>query len=287
VNAEQHHNPFRPPDETAPHQAFTPPPPQSTPAQSYGYASPGYAVPPVGYPGAAGWPVAMPSGPSNGLGTSAFVLGLIAACLSWTFVLSPVVLVLGVLALIFGIVGARRARRGQATNRTAALGGLWTGAGSVVIAVAHVVLLVVLGMRPVEVESEAGSAYLAEADDTVSYEDGLLLVIPEPEESADGAFVTVTARLTNDGDDGVGLDGARLVAYADGRELDADRVGRTDSAPGSLEPGETQSISFTVAIPGGASELGVDLAPSGDHDYSYWVFTLDDPVGGDPSGIGA
>jgi hypothetical protein len=169
VNAEQHHNPFRPPDETAPHQAFTPPPPQSTPAQSYGYASPGYAVPPVGYPGAAGWPVAMPSGPSNGLGTSAFVLGLIAACLSWTFVLSPVVLVLGVLALIFGIVGARRARRGQATNRTAALGGLWTGAGSVVIAVAHVVLLVVLGMRPVEVESEAGSAYLAEADDTVSY----------------------------------------------------------------------------------------------------------------------
>ncbi|MGP3968605.1 hypothetical protein [Streptomyces sp. 6N223] len=271
-----------------------PPQPQATPAQGYGYpatgplSATGYAVPSGAYPGAPGWPVVGPAGHRNGLGTAALVLGVIAACLSWTFVLSPVVLVLGVLALIFGIVGARRARGGGATNRTAALGGLWTGAGSVAIAVVHVVLLVILGMRPVEVDSEAGSAYLAEADDTVSYEDGLLLAISQPVASADGAFVTVTARLTNDGDDGVGLDGAELVAYADDRELDAGQVRRTDPAPGGLEPGETQDVSFTVAVPGGTAELGVDLAPSGDHDYSYWVFTLDGAAGGgEPSGIDA
>jgi hypothetical protein len=290
VSAEQHDNPFRPPEEGAP---VPPRQPQPSPAQVYGYGQPPAAYPgpgaatgrlsATGYPvppGGPGWPViARPVGPRNGLGTAAFVLGVIAACLAWTFVLSFVVVILAVLALIFGILGARRARQGQATNRTAALSGAWTGAASLLVGVIHFVLFVILVTQPVEVESEAGSAYLAEDGDTVLYEDGLILTIPAPQESADGSFVTVSAQLTNDGDDGVGMDSTRLVAHADGGELDAGQVRMTGSDPGTLEPGETQTVTYTVAVPGGTAELGLDFAPSGDHDYAYWVFALDGASG--------
>jgi hypothetical protein len=205
---------------------------------------------------------------------------MIGAVLTAAFVLAVPALVLGILALIFGIIGAARARRGQATNRTAALSGLWTGVGATLVSVVHIVVLIVWASQPVEVESGAGSDYLAEAGDTVTYEDGLLMVVYAPEASADGAFVTVTAQLTNDGEDGVGLDGGELVAYADGDELDADQVRLTGSEPGTLDPGETDTLTYTVTIPGGSEELGLDYAPSGDHDPAYWVFGLQGLGGG-------
>lgn len=301
MSAEQHDNPFRPPPahpQAFPAQALPAPPPPPPPAapQGYGYAYPAGGVPTArlsatGYavPVGAHAPV-WPGGPrpGNGLGTAGFVLGVIAALLSWTFVLSFVVLPLAVLALIFGIIGASRARAGRATNRTAALSGLWTGAGSLAIAVPHLVLFVVLVAQSVEVESEAGSAYLAGAGDTVVYEDGLSAVIDAPAGSADGSFVTVTALVTNDGDDDVELNDPGMAAYADGAQIDDGLVRTTGPSPGDLEPGETEAVGFTVAVPEGTTELGVDFRPSGDHEASYWVFTLEGAGdGGPPAGIGA
>src|SRR5665213_3215703 len=54
------------------------------------------------------------TGVRNGLGTTALVLGVIAVVLSWTVVGG---IILGVLAVVFGIVGRGRAKRGEATNR--------------------------------------------------------------------------------------------------------------------------------------------------------------------------
>lgn len=55
----------------------------------------------------------MAAAPRNGLGIAALVLGIIGALLFWTVIGG---LVLGLLALIFGIIGYRRTRRGEATN---------------------------------------------------------------------------------------------------------------------------------------------------------------------------
>src|ERR1700722_4273019 len=71
------------------------------------------------------------TGVRNGVGTAALVLGILAIVLSWT-VLGGIVL--GVLAVIFGIVGRGRANRGEATNRGSATAGIVTGVIGVVLA---------------------------------------------------------------------------------------------------------------------------------------------------------
>jgi uncharacterized membrane protein len=66
-------------------------------------------------------------------------LGIIS--LLFTIFLPPVGVVLGILALIFGIIGVRRARRGEATNRGQALAGAITGGIGLVISIVIVTIL--------------------------------------------------------------------------------------------------------------------------------------------------
>lgn len=62
---------------------------------------------------------------SNGLAVAALVLGIIACLLFWT-VLGGILL--GLLAVVFGIIGVRRARGGRAPRRTMAIVGAVLGA---------------------------------------------------------------------------------------------------------------------------------------------------------------
>ena len=79
------------------------------------------------------------AGASNGMGTAAMVLGIIAISTSWM----PFVVVLGViaalLALTFGWIGLRRARRSGA-SRSFAIVGLATGASALAAATVGVLL---------------------------------------------------------------------------------------------------------------------------------------------------
>ncbi|MGX1274161.1 DUF4190 domain-containing protein [Streptomyces phaeoluteigriseus] len=82
------------------------------------------------------------TGYRNGFGIAALVLGILAVVLFWTVIGG---IVLGLLALILGILGHRRARRGLATNGVMAIVGAVTGAlgliGSAVILILGVSLL--------------------------------------------------------------------------------------------------------------------------------------------------
>ncbi|WP_228976788.1 DUF4190 domain-containing protein [Streptomyces sp. DH12] len=115
-----------------------PPPPIAPggPAQPapgpYGYPAPaapaaglpGYPAHPGGYAapyGAGAWGPA----PANGLGVASMVLGIVSIVGCWMYGLG---IVLGVLALIFGIVGRKRVRRGEANNGPIATAGIVTGA---------------------------------------------------------------------------------------------------------------------------------------------------------------
>ncbi|MFC9285872.1 DUF4190 domain-containing protein [Streptomyces sp. NPDC057052] len=144
--------PFAPPADGA-----VPPPPISPdgPGQvpyggpgGYGHPGPpGYGVTPSygggpGYgvtPGHYGWPGTQPA-PSNGMGTTAMVLGIVAA---GGFCLWPVAIVVGVLALIFGLIGRGKADRGEATNPGQALAGIICGAAGLVLGVGLAVLIIV------------------------------------------------------------------------------------------------------------------------------------------------
>lgn len=104
---------------------MTTPGPEQQPYQGGGYTP----MPPAG-PGA---PQAQQARqPRNGFGVTALVLGILALVLCWT-VLGGIIL--GVLALIFGIVGLVRANRGEATNKGMSISGIVTGAIGLVVGI--------------------------------------------------------------------------------------------------------------------------------------------------------
>ncbi|MEU0369470.1 DUF4190 domain-containing protein [Streptomyces sp. NPDC006283] len=106
------------------------------PAAGFGAPDP-YGAGYPGYPGygQAGWQQT----PANGMGITAMVLGILSVCL---FCLYGVVgIVLGVLALIFGILGRKRAQRGEATNGGMALAGIILGACGIVIGAVFIALI--------------------------------------------------------------------------------------------------------------------------------------------------
>ncbi|MEU0387256.1 DUF4190 domain-containing protein [Streptomyces chartreusis] len=107
------------------------PPPPAAPG---GYGYPGY--PQAGY----GWP-GMPMAPQNGMGVAAMVLGIISCTL---FCLYGVVsLVTGILAVVFGIKGRKRAEAGVATNHGQAQAGLIMGIIGIILGITVIVLIAV------------------------------------------------------------------------------------------------------------------------------------------------
>lgn len=108
-------SPFGQPESTQPTQPL---PPQGSP-----YGAPVYGAP-------YGSPMGPPAGRRNGFGVAAMILGILAVLGS--IVVFPG-LVLGVLAIVFGLLGRGRTRRKEADNGGQALTGVICGAVAVVL----------------------------------------------------------------------------------------------------------------------------------------------------------
>ena len=104
-----------------------PPPGQGPPGQGPpgGYPQPGGYPAPGGYPQPGGYPRA--GGRRNGMGVAALVSGVVALVLVALLLFSPLGALLGLIAVVLGIVGLVRANRGEADNRGQAVAGLVTG----------------------------------------------------------------------------------------------------------------------------------------------------------------
>ncbi|MCH0539077.1 DUF4190 domain-containing protein [Streptomyces sp. MUM 203J] len=233
------------PTQNGPHQPGGWPPPPQTPQSPYG--SPGM-------PGFPGMPYPPPPPPRNGLGVTGMVLGIVGI----VFATVPITFwfggVLGLLALVFGIVGQVRAKRGEATNRGMAITGIILGALSMVAALVWLtlVVLVIVEARdkgPIDHHGPSDSAPAVPGEDeggadgnentlpgspeplpfgtSFAYEDGLKVTIGEPERyPADSPDVDVAAgetafrvKLTyvNEGPQGVDIGSSLpMVTDADG-----------------------------------------------------------------------
>ncbi len=97
-------------------------PGQSQPPQSQ--APPSYGPPGGGYAASSGSGGQPPPQTSNGVGIAALVVGIVALLISWIPFLG---LLLAIVALVLGIIGIRKASRGQATNKGMAITGVVTG----------------------------------------------------------------------------------------------------------------------------------------------------------------
>jgi hypothetical protein len=106
-------------------------PPQPGQGPPGGYPPPDQA-PAGGYP-TAGYPAARPR--RNGMGVTALVLGVVGLTLVLLLLFSPLGAFLGLLAVLFGILGLMRANRGEADNRGQAVAGLVTGGIALLVGV--------------------------------------------------------------------------------------------------------------------------------------------------------
>lgn len=86
-----------------------------------------------------------PTPPRNGFGVAALVLGLLAVVLFWTVIGG---IVLGILALIFGLLGRARAKRGEATNGGMSIAGVVLGALGLLIPIGLIIFGVSLLNSP-------------------------------------------------------------------------------------------------------------------------------------------
>ncbi|MEU3733623.1 DUF4190 domain-containing protein [Streptomyces sp. NPDC033538] len=134
------------------------PPPPVAPGGPGGPGGPGapggYGYP--GYPQSYGWP-GVPLPPQNGMGTAAMVLGILACCLFCMY--GVVSLVLGTLAVIFGVKGRRRAERGEANNHGQAQAGFVMGIIGIVLGVAVTALIAVAIIAAINEDSEYDDPY--------------------------------------------------------------------------------------------------------------------------------
>jgi hypothetical protein len=112
------------PSDPPPYQPPPGPPPGQPPPGTPQGPAPGQA--PAGGWQAPGYPAA--GGRRNGMGTAALVVGIVALVLVILLLFSPLGAFLGLLAILFGILGLIRVGRGEADNRGQAVAGLVTGA---------------------------------------------------------------------------------------------------------------------------------------------------------------
>jgi len=88
------------------------------------------------------FPPPAPPAPRNGLGTAALVLGIVGVPFFFTGLTAPIAIILGLIAIPLAMIGIGRARRGEATNRSAAIAGLLLGIASVGLGILSIVVTV-------------------------------------------------------------------------------------------------------------------------------------------------
>jgi hypothetical protein len=77
----------------------------------------------------------------NGLGIAALCCGLVGMLIGLVPVLFLASGTLGILAVVFAIIGMRRAQQGEASNRSMAIVGLGAGVGASILAITGIVIV--------------------------------------------------------------------------------------------------------------------------------------------------
>ncbi|GAA2804679.1 DUF4190 domain-containing protein [Streptomyces showdoensis] len=243
-----------------------------------------------------------PAQPRNGLGTTALVLGIVGlvfAIIPFLFWLGAI---LGLLALIFGIVGASRAGKGLATNKGMAVTGLVLGAVSVLVAIVWTVVIAT-AVKDVadELEKEGGLKGAASSSaepskgaaepsadpsdkapealkfgETFTYEDGIKVTVSKPRAHKPDEFAAgftkgnkafqVTVTIVNGSKEAVDITAA-LPNASDANGAAAEMVfdGSYATKPfeGKVLPGKQAKADFTFGVkPDAAGELQVEISPT-------------------------
>ncbi|MFJ8668306.1 DUF4190 domain-containing protein [Streptomyces sp. NPDC093600] len=257
-----------------------------------------------------------PTGPAttafrNGLGTAALILGIIGTVSGLVPFFFWLAGVLGLIALVLGLVGKGRVKRGEANNKGAALTGAILGLAALVLSVVGAVITftavsdavdeidrAVVDAAPKNPSSgQPGAAEgggkatdaakgLAAGKASV-YDDGIKVTVSEaraysPGEGASGhtegnKAYQVTVVIENGGKEKFDAGLATLDARAgkDGvaaEQIYDEKVGTGFS--GTILPGKKATVVYAFDAPADARSLSVDVSPGLGHNASQWELKI-------------
>lgn len=239
----------------------------------------------------------------NGLGVAALILGIIGALSGIPMLLFWLAAPLGILALIFGLIGNGRVKKGLATNKGVALTGVILGAIAIILSgVGAYVTVLAVDKAKDEVQKQVdeltgnpkddsgGSAKDLTAGATAKYNNGVQVTVSKPSEytvdpntlidgHTDGntAYV-VTITIKNAGKDVFDKPLVSAKGRVDGTEVDEvsdDKHGILERDFGnSINPGASASVEWVFDVPPNAKELDVEVTPDLLLDAVHWKLAL-------------
>ncbi|MFG2830771.1 DUF4190 domain-containing protein [Streptomyces sp. NPDC048434] len=244
-----------------------------------------------------------PQAARNGLGVAALILGIIGALSGIPMILFWLAGPLGILALIFGLVGLSRAKKGQATNKGVAVTGTILGAVALILSVVGVIVTVVAVNKAVDevhkqVEESSGqpkngsgeSAKELTPGSTAKYNNGVEVTVSKPSPytvdpntvvsgHTDGnKAYKLTVTIKNAGSKVFDKPLVQTKARVNGKkaeEVDDDKHGILHHDFGdSINPGATADVEMVFDAPPTAKELDVEVTPDLLLDSVHWKLAL-------------
>lgn len=235
---------------------------------------------------------------SNGMGTTALILGIVGLVLAIIPIIGFFGFILGILAIVFGAIGVVRAHKGRATNKVMAYVGTALGV------VAFVVSLVVFGsfMNTVNEEAAdsragapqvpaaegdgspqppaAGGSGDAAQDEVITlpfgqshtWPGGETVTLAEPQAhtpdnpylgpAGDQRQVAVDVTVRNNGDDEYDVVQTRLTAQHDGRVAQQDYAAGDPLPNVQLPPGGETTFTTVYSVGPEPGELQISVQPN-------------------------
>ncbi|MCX5391159.1 DUF4352 domain-containing protein [Streptomyces sp. NBC_00094] len=244
----------------------------------------------------------------NGLGTAALILGIIGTISGLIPLLFWLAGTLGLIALILGLVGKGRVKRGEANNKGVTLTGAILGLVSLILATVGLIITVTAVSDAVEeidkaVQSAAPKAPktteapaadatkdnkgkgLADGDSSV-YDDDLSVTVSDPKPYAAGEYsghdkgnkaYQVTVVIENGGKEKFEAAGVMLNATAGANGVKAEQLFDDKVAmgfEGTIMPGKKATITVAFDAPKDAKTLTVEVNPGFTYDASQWELKL-------------
>ncbi|MEV6245872.1 DUF4190 domain-containing protein [Streptomyces sp. NPDC051742] len=247
----------------------------------------------------------------NGLGTAALILGIIGTLSGLIPFLFWMAGILGLIALILGLTGKGRVKRGEANNKGVALTGAILGLVSLVLSVVGAVITFTAVSNAVDeldkgikdaasnapsTKAPSGSASKpAPADkdaaledgDTQVYEDDLEITVSDPKPYTPGEFAIghtkgnkayqVTVVIENAGKEKFDATSVQLSARAGANSVTAedildDKIGA--GFEGTVMPGKKATVTYAFDAPKDAKNLTVEVNPGWEYDASQWELKI-------------
>lgn len=251
-------------------------------------------------------PPAAPQVMRNGLGTAALILGIIGTLSGLIPLFFWLAGILGLIALILGLVARGRVKRREANNKGVALTGAILGLASLVLSVVGLVITVTAVSDAVEEidkavkdsapkdpsaspKAPAGDAGkkdkgagLADGDTSV-YDDDVKVTVSDPKAYTPGEYAIghtkgntaykVTVVIENGGKEKFDTTLVSLSATAgkDGvaaEQIFDDKIGA--GFEGTIMPGKKATITVAFDAPKDAKNLTVEVNPGFTYDASQW-----------------